>query len=70
MLEIQSDFEKAIYEYRRISETADSDSIRITADIALARCLNKLNRADEAISQLRVLLSEYSNEDLYVRIQK
>jgi signal transduction histidine kinase len=62
--------DKAMAEYRRIAENADSDGLRIIADVSQARCLRKLNRIDEAISDLRTVISKYDDGDKYVRVQK
>jgi len=66
----ENDPNKAMAEYRRIAENADSNSLRISADIAKARCLRKLNRIDGAISHLRAVISEYDDSDKYVRVRK
>ncbi|MCD6394401.1 MAG: GHKL domain-containing protein [Planctomycetes bacterium] len=66
----ENDPNKAMAEYRRIAENADSNSLRISADISRARCLRKLNRIDEAISHLRAVISKYDDSDKYVRVHK
>jgi signal transduction histidine kinase len=65
-----NDPNKAFAEYCRIAEAADKNSLRIDADISQARCLRKLNRTDDAIAILRVILSRYDNSDSYLRAGK
>ncbi|MHC5076633.1 MAG: hypothetical protein ACYTFM_09420, partial [Planctomycetota bacterium] len=67
---IENDPAGAIAEYRKIAESALKDTMRIKADIAQARCMHKLNLGDEAIEKLRSIISEYSDETMFLRTQK
>ena len=61
---------KAIVEYQQIAAAADKDTVRIIADIAQVRCLRKLKRIDEAIAKLRTTISNYGDDDKFLRVQK
>jgi signal transduction histidine kinase len=63
-------FDKALEEYRRITEISDSNDIRIVADIAQARCLLRLNRPDKAIDKLHRIVSCYDDENIAIQSQK
>ena len=60
----------AIVEYRRIADTANTDTLRIMADISQARCLSKLKSLDEAIAKLRSAISKYVDDKKLLRAQK
>jgi len=60
----------AIVEYRRIADTANTDTLRIMADISQARCLSKLKSFDKAIAKLRAAISKYADDKKLLRAQK
>lgn len=67
---VQNNLSDALNEYIKISGTAETDRIRIKADIAQARCLRKLNNIDGAINKLKHIVSEYPENELFLRAQK
>ena len=66
----EKSFDKALKEYRRVTEISDSNDICILADISQARCLSKLNRPNEAINKLHMILSHYEDKDIAVQTPK
>ncbi len=63
-------FNQALKEYSRIAEIADSNDIRIMAEISQARCMWRLSRPNEAISKIHTILSHYKGKNIVVRTQK
>jgi signal transduction histidine kinase len=65
-----NDPNRALAEYRLIAKTTDSNNVHIMADIGYARCLRKLNHLDQAIVELRTIISKYDDSDSLARTHK
>lgn len=67
----RNDPNRALDEYRRIAIIPQiNDITKITAEIGCARCLRKLNRLDQAMSELMAAVSKYDESDIIVRVYK
>ncbi len=67
---IEQKLDEAIVEYQRIRKVADDENSRFAAEIAEARCLDKLGKNEEAIEKIRQTMSKYGDGDISLRSQK
>lgn len=63
-------YKKAIEQYRKIRSSSNDKGVCIAADIAQARCLNKLGQRHKAIGKLRGVISEYDDSNILLRTKK
>lgn len=67
---IDNDPNKAITEYRQIKKNTDNNDLSVKADMSILRCLNKLDRLDEAITQAKSIIEKYDDSTIHIRSQK